>query len=166
MHYITSGRCSGGSLVKSGVDTPLSISESQGGFVFGLVEADFGAAGEAEFCDGAPAGFLDGGKLDAFFGEGGDFGFQVVAHQVELVFWSVGRMDGDFGGWEGEDEPAVAGVDVMEAECVAEEGPVGVVVGAVEDEVSAGDHEALRSKAKDDADCSKWEEMMMIISSR
>ena len=111
--------------------------------MLGLVEADFGAAGEAEFGYGAPAGFFDGGELDAFFGEGGDFGFQVVAHEVELVFGGVGGVDGDFGRWEGEDEPAVAGVDVVEVESVAEKGAVGVGVGAVEDEVGAGDHGAL-----------------------
>ena len=47
----------------------------QGGFVFGLVQADFGAAGEAEFGDAAPAGFFDDGEGGAFLGEGGHFGF-------------------------------------------------------------------------------------------
>ena len=39
----------------------------QGGFVFGLVQADFGAAGEAEFGDAAPAGFFDDGEGGAFW---------------------------------------------------------------------------------------------------
>src|SRR5579864_3580711 len=72
----------------------------QSGLVFGLVEADFGAAGEAKFSDGSPAGFFDGGEDDSLFGKGGNFGFQVVAHQVELVLWSVGGVDGGLGGRE------------------------------------------------------------------
>src|ERR1700744_4186928 len=51
-------------------------------------------------------------------------------------------MDGGFGGWEGENQPAVAGVDVMEAESVAEKGAFGFGVGGVDDYVGAGDHGA------------------------
>ena len=111
------------------------------GWVFGLVEADFGAAWEAEFCDGAPTGFFYGRKVDALFCEGSHFGFEVVAHEVELVAAGFFRRDGcGFGGWEREDEPTVAGVDVTETEDVTEEGAVGFSVCAVDDDVGAGDH--------------------------
>jgi hypothetical protein len=45
-----------------------------------------------------------------------------------------------FRGRQGEDQPAVARIDGLEAEDVAEECPVRFGVFAVEDYVSAGDH--------------------------
>src|ERR1700680_3368235 len=49
-------------------------------------------------------------------------------------------MEGGFGGRQGEDQPAVAGVDGGEIEDVAEEGAVGFRVRGVEDDVGAGEH--------------------------
>jgi hypothetical protein len=52
-------------------------------------------------------------------------------------------MDGGFGGWQGEDQPAVAGVYGREAEDVSQEVPVCFCVRAVKDYVRAEDHELL-----------------------
>ena len=59
------------------------------------------------------------------------------------VGFGGGAMDGRFGGWESEDEPAVTGVYVAEAQSVAEEGAVSIGVGAVEHDVRAGNHSDL-----------------------
>src|ERR1700733_1286311 len=52
-------------------------------------------------------------------------------------------MKGGFGGRQGEDQPAVAGVDGCEVEDVAKEGAVGFRIGGVEDDVGAVDHSGL-----------------------
>ena len=105
--------------------------------MLGLVEADFGAAGQRDLGDGAPALFVRGGALDTFFCEGGHFGLQVVAHEVELVGGAAfGGVDCHFGWREGEDEPAVACVYGFEAEGVAEKCAVGFRVFAIENYVS------------------------------
>jgi hypothetical protein len=49
-------------------------------------------------------------------------------------------MDGGFGRRYGEDQPAVAGIDIAESESVAQEGAVRVGVFAVNDYVGAGNH--------------------------
>jgi len=48
--------------------------------------------------------------------EFGDRRVDVVAHEVELVMLASSGVHGQFGGWQGEDEPAVAGVDRREFE--------------------------------------------------
>jgi hypothetical protein len=52
-------------------------------------------------------------------------------------------MDGQFGGWRGENEPAVAGVNGGEFQDIAEESADGVDVFAVEDSVHAEEHGSL-----------------------
>ena len=52
----------------------------------------------------------------------------------------VGGVDGDLGGGESEDEPAVADVDVGETQYVLEERAVGCGVLGVDDEMRAVDH--------------------------
>src|SRR5205823_881302 len=71
----------------------------------------------------------------------GDRGVDVVAHEVQLVAArAVGRMHGDLGRWRGEDEPAVPGIHVAEAEEILQEAPVGLGIAAVDDGVESVDH--------------------------
>src|SRR6266567_3302937 len=107
-----------------------------------LIEADLAATGKLHLRNGTPSCFLNRGALDAFCGEGGHFGFQVVADEIELVGIAtlIGRVECGFRRRQGEDEPAVTCIHGSEPEDVAEEGAVCLGVIAVEDYVSAGDH--------------------------
>src|SRR5258708_22846635 len=68
----------------------------------------------------------------------------VVAHKVELVYVVlVRRMDGHLRGGQAEDEPAVSHVHAGELEHVAQEGPVGIRLSAVDDRVCSDDHGGL-----------------------
>ena len=91
--------------------------------MLGLVQAEFGAAGERERGDETEAGVADrGAELYATLFEIGDGGIDVVAQEVKLVVASLlSWVHADFGGREAENEPAVASVDVGEFERVAEE---------------------------------------------
>src|SRR5712691_9040282 len=66
---------------------------------------------------------------------------EVVAHQVELVLpQPVRGVNGDLGWRQLEDQPAIAGVDPGKSEHVADEDPVGLRVGAVENDMCSVDH--------------------------
>jgi hypothetical protein len=78
--------------------------------------------------------FVVGGLL-------GLFGRGVVGLQT-ILFKTMKR---GFGGRQGEDQPAVAGVHGGELERVAEEGSVAFGIGGVEDDVDAVDHARLPS---------------------
>ena len=58
-------------------------------------------------------------ELDALGPQVGDGGVDVVARQGQLVVGRLGGVDADLARREGEDEPPVAGVDVVPAEDVA-----------------------------------------------
>jgi hypothetical protein len=53
-------------------------------------------------------------------------------------------VKGGFCGRQGEDQPAVSGVDGGESEDIAEKSAVGFWIFAVEDDVCAVDHEVVR----------------------
>jgi hypothetical protein len=111
--------------------------------VLGLVQAEFGAAGERERGDETEAGVGDrGAELYATLFEIGDGGIDVVAQEVKLVVASLlSWVHADFGGREAENEPAVASVDVGEFERVAEESAYFFGVIRVDQSVGAGDHD-------------------------
>ena len=107
-----------------------------------LVKAKFRAAGkrdgrcEAEAClgDWAP-------EFYAPLFEIAHRGFHIVTNQVELAMTSLlCRVDSQFGGRQGEDQPAVAGVDGGKFEDVAEKCADFFGVVGVENRVSTGDH--------------------------
>ena len=81
-----------------------------------LVQAKFGAAGQRERGDETEAGVGDrAAEFYAALFEIGDGGIDVVTQEIEFVVASLlSRVHADFGGWEAEDEPAVACVDVGE----------------------------------------------------
>ena len=73
----------------------------------------------------------------------GDGRLDVVADQVELDrAGGLGRVHRHLAGRQLQDQPAAAGVDRRQTEQILEEGPVGLGVGAVEDDVRAADHPA------------------------
>src|SRR5437879_3338536 len=110
--------------------------------MFRLIEADLAATGKMHLRNGTPSCFLNFGAPNVLLCEGGHFGFQVFAHEVEFVGTTifVGRVECGFCGRQGEDQPAVTRIDGLESENVAEEGAVCLGVFAVEDYVSARNH--------------------------
>ena len=71
----------------------------------------------------------------------GERGVDVVAHQVELVTaLTVGRVNGELGGRQGEDEPAAAGVHRWQAEHVREERTDLLGLRGEHDRMHPGDH--------------------------
>ena len=57
--------------------------------MFWLIEAEFASTGKFDFGDRTPSLLLNAGALDAFVCEGSHLGFQIVAHEVELVSFAV-----------------------------------------------------------------------------
>jgi len=88
-----------------------------------FVEGELAAVWQLDRCAEPPAFVADrAAELDALALELGDRRVDVIAHEIELVMAGVvGRVDGQLGGRESEDEPAVAGVDRRELEDVADE---------------------------------------------
>lgn len=116
-----------------------------------LVQPELGSAWKRDGSHEAETGFGDwAAELYASGSEVGDCGFDVVAHQVELGVSSLfGWMDAQLGGREGEDEPAVAGVNGGKFEDVAKEGADFFGVVGVEEGVRAGDHRCTLFAASD-----------------
>jgi hypothetical protein len=108
----------------------------------GLVEAELDPAGEGDGRQQASALVADRpGGLDPLGLEGG----HVVGHEVQLGPATLGgRVDGDLGRRQGEDQPA-AGVDRPGPQDLGQggAGPVGVF--ALEDGVGAVDHGGIPS---------------------
>jgi hypothetical protein len=81
------------------------------------------------------------GEFDALGLQVAHGGFQVVAHEVQLVpSGSVGRVPGQLCGRELEDQPATAGVDMRLSEDVSEEDTIRLRITAEQDDVAANDH--------------------------
>jgi len=73
-----------------------------------------------------------------------DRAIDVFAHEIDLLagISSLGWMDSQLGGREGEDEPAASGVDGVKSENIVEEATIRLGVVAQDDRVSAVDHVA------------------------
>ena len=73
--------------------------------MFRLIKADLAPTGEPHLRNGTPSCFLNCGELNALFREGGYFGFQVVAHEIEFVGITsiVGRVECGFRRWQGDE---------------------------------------------------------------
>jgi signal transduction histidine kinase len=110
-----------------------------------LVEAELAAAGQTKSGAQPPPLFGDRDReLDALRRQLGHGRCEVVAHQEQLVgLLAVGRVHGELGRRQPEDEPAVAGVDVVIAEGVPEEGAVRLGIVTVDDHMNAIDHRAI-----------------------
>ncbi len=108
--------------------------------VLRLVEADLAAARKPDLRDRTPTRFLDDRASNTLRVEPLHLGREVVAHQVQLRRRSVRRMHGQLRGREAEDEPTAASIDMLEAEHVAQERPIGVGITTEQDDVRAVDH--------------------------
>jgi hypothetical protein len=96
-----------------------------GGRVPRLVDGEFLAVGQPDRRDQPPSlvGNVAGYRhaLGPQFGQGG---VDVIAHQVQLVAASpVGRVNGELGRGQGEDEPAVPRIHRRQPQHVAQERP-------------------------------------------
>ena len=89
----------------------------------GLIDGQLSAIGEADRGKQPPALVRDVARhFDPFVAQFRERGVDVVAHEVELMpAVSVGRVHGQFGGRQREDEPAAARVGRRQAKHVREE---------------------------------------------
>src|SRR5271170_6944237 len=107
-----------------------------------LIEADVASTGKTHLRNRTPAFFLNCRALHALTREGRYLSLQIVAHEIEFVgaTIAIGRVECGLCRREGEDQPAVTGIDRPKAEDIAEECPVRLGVFAVGNYVSARDH--------------------------
>jgi hypothetical protein len=112
-----------------------------------LVDRQISAARELNRGEQTPAFVTDRvGDRDVPGGQVRQRLLDVVAHQVELVLpQPVSGVYGDLGWRQLEDQPATADVNPAESEYVADEDPVGLRVGAVEDDMCSVDQGSPRS---------------------
>ena len=107
-----------------------------------LVQPDLAATGQPE--TGEPPPSLLGYVLCEFDALGlqvTDRGFQVVAHEIQLVPGrTVGRVHGQFRRRDLEDQPPATSVDMRLPEDVCEEGTIRFRISAEQDDVTAVDH--------------------------
>ena len=107
-----------------------------------LVDRQIRAARQLDRGEQTPAFVADRvGDRDAPGGQIRQRLLDVVAHQVAFVLpQPFSGMDGDLGWRQLEDQPASAGVDPGKSEHVADEDPVGLRVGAVENDMCSVNH--------------------------
>src|SRR5437660_1414473 len=112
------------------------------GRVAWLVDRQLRAARELDRGEHPPALVADRvGDRNAFGGQVRQRLLEVVTHQVELVLLLlVSGMHGDLGWRQLEDQPAPASVDSCKSEHVADEDPIGLRVGTVENDMCSFDH--------------------------
>ena len=92
--------------------------------------------------DRSPSFFLNGRANDVFPRQALHLGVEVFAHEVELMAIILfGRMKCRFGWRQGEDQPAVAGIDRRESQHIAKEGAVCRCIFAVDDDMCARNHD-------------------------
>src|SRR3989475_11405590 len=114
-----------------------------------LIKADLASAGKPHLRNGTPSCFLNFRALNALLCEGSHFGFQIVAHEIELVGVTlIGRVDCGFSRRQGEDQPAMTRIHGFETEDIAEKCAVRLGVLTVDNYVSAKDHLPLRKLAR------------------
>jgi hypothetical protein len=107
-----------------------------------LVQSDLAATGQPETGEPPPPllryVFCE---LDALGKQVSHRGFQVVAHEVQLVPGrSVGRVHGQFCRRDLEDQPSSTSVDMRLPENVCEEGAICFRISAEQDDMTAVDH--------------------------
>src|SRR6266508_3536785 len=82
------------------------------GWVFGLIQTEFAAAGQSDGRKKAPWRLLHLGAMDAFGVERSHRRFEIVAHQKQFVLIVFVRgMTSHFCGWKREDQPSVPNID-------------------------------------------------------
>jgi hypothetical protein len=117
----------------------------------GFVQTDLAGAGDLEVRDPAPALVLDRRyELDALALEFRDGVLDVMAHEEQGVMPGSAapagaRVDRDLTRRQGEDQPALAGIDPLEAQHVVKELPSSLGILGEDDRVCSGDHGGDRS---------------------
>src|ERR1700687_4430074 len=124
--------------------------QTEGRRMLRLIEGDSASTGELHLRDGTPRSFPNLRELDVLFREGSHLGFQVVAHQIELVNTIlIGRMERGFCRRQGENQPASARIHGFESENIAEKCAVRLRLFAENNYVSARNHLPLRRTGRD-----------------
>src|ERR1700687_4344552 len=91
--------------------------QTEGRRMLRVIEGDSACTGELHLQDGTPRSFPNLRDLDVLVREGSHLGFQVVAHQIELVDTIlIGRMERGFCRRQGENQPASARIPGFESE--------------------------------------------------
>jgi len=106
-----------------------------------LIQADIASTGKPHLRNETPSFFLDFRALNALLREGSHFGFQIPAHEIELmdtIFF--GRVKRSFCRRQGENEPPVTRIHGFEAKDIAEKCAVFLSVLSVNNYVGARDH--------------------------
>jgi hypothetical protein len=80
-----------------------------------------GPARNGHHRDAAPPLLVDRAERGSEASDLGHRGRQDVAHQAEFVARVFGRMNGGFGGWQGDDEPGAPGINRRESQRIAQE---------------------------------------------
>jgi hypothetical protein len=103
-----------------------------------LIKADLASTGKPHLSNGTPSCFLSFRALNALLCEGRHFGFQVVAHEIEVLGANlVGWVYCGFPGRQGEDQPAMTRINGFKTEDIAEKCAVRLGFFTVENYVSA-----------------------------
>jgi hypothetical protein len=112
--------------------------------MFWLVQTDVAASGKADAGERPPPFFLNR-RADHFLSrEISHLGFQVGAHEIELVAIVVlCRMRGCLCRRQCEDQPAVAGIDGCQPQHVAKEDAVSLGILAINDDMFARDRDGV-----------------------
>ena len=106
-----------------------------------LVHAQRSASWERDVDEPTPSLVVDCGAANVQLPHPDDKLFDISNHQVELVLSTrLGRMKRDLGWREAEDEPTATNIDVREAQDIAEERPIQLGVGTVDDGMGSHDH--------------------------
>src|SRR5262249_5453115 len=112
-----------------------------------LIKADLASAGKPHLRNRTPACFLNVRAFDALLREGSHLGFQLLAHEIEFVRTILfGRVKCGFSRRQREDQPAMARINELEPEHLAEECSVRFSVFTVNNYVSARNHLAPPKK--------------------
>jgi hypothetical protein len=109
-----------------------------------LIKADLPSTWKPHLRNGTPSCLVNFRALNALLCEGIHFGFQVFAHEIEVLGANlIGRVYCGFSGRQGEDQPAMTHINGFETEDIAEKCAVRVGVLTVENYVSAKNHSFL-----------------------
>src|SRR5215831_3108276 len=112
-----------------------------------MVETDLAPAWQLDFGNRTTSDFLHIRTADAFLSEICHLGLQIFAQEVEFVYVvSVGRVERGLCRRHREDQPAVACVDGRKSKNIPKKGAVCFRILAVDDHMSARDHEVSPRK--------------------
>jgi hypothetical protein len=108
-----------------------------------LIETNPAPTWKLYFGNRTPPDFLHIRTADAFLSEGCHLGLQIFAHEVEFMYVvRVGRMERGLCRRHRKDQPTVAGVDGLKSKDIPKKGAICFRVLAVDDHMSARDHES------------------------